>query len=126
MQTTRGDVLVAPESFPTRDILVNAIGLPSARITNIKWSRNEQYEVERWFNERTQELRFRYIAARKDRDRERMQMIKTKWNNLQRAKVNMRHMFGKDATALKIQPLLNLYKAPKPTAPTRDPYIRGV
>ena len=109
---TNGDVVVDPREIDASALLMNALGIPSTQINNIKWTRGQQYELTKYFSEESGRIRREYIDAKNNKDRERAKELRDEFRDLQKQKKRVRPFFGKDRRALRTQPISDLMKSP--------------
>ena len=108
-----GDVVLDPRDTNAWSLLVNAIGLPSSQINQLKWTRGQQYELTQWFGNESGRIRRDYIDAYRSRDREAMSELRDEWRELQASKDRVRPFFSGSTRVLRRQPLSDLLSAPR-------------
>lgn len=109
---TNGDVMVGPEDVSGFSLALDAIGMPSAELKRISWMRGQQYEITKFYGDRTKQLTREYVAAYKSDDVDAMSDIRDQWSALQEGKAKLRGAFNDQGDALKVQSLSTLLKAP--------------
>ena len=108
-----GDVVVDPREIDAFSLLVNAMGIPSTEIQEIKWTRGQQYELEQYFSKESGKIRKAYIKANKARDRQGMKNLREEWRELQDAKDRVRPFFNDTRGVLNRQSVSDLLRAPR-------------
>jgi len=108
-----GDVIVDPREIDAFSLLVNAMGIPSTEIQEIKWTRGQQYELEQYFSKESGKIRKAYIKANKARDRQGMKNLREEWRELQDAKDRVRPFFNDTRGVLNRQSVSDLLRAPR-------------
>ena len=108
-----GDVIVDPREIDAFSLLVNAMGIPSTEIQEIKWTRGQQYELEQYFSKESGKIRKKYIKANKARDRQGMKNLREEWRELQDAKDRVRPFFNDTRGVLNRQSVSDLLRAPR-------------
>ena len=108
-----GDVLVDPRQFDAWDLISNAMGLPSTKINQIKFTVGQQYEMEQWFGKESGRIKREYGDARLARDRETQRALRDEFRELQRAKDRVRPFFNGSNDVLKKQSVSSLNSAIK-------------
>jgi len=114
--TGGGELLADPLRFDMYSLLVNATGIPSTQVNQIKWTRGQQYELEEWFGKKSSEIRRDYIKAQKNKDQAGMREAREEWRELQNAKDRVRPFFNDAKSALKRQPVSTLLRSPRDRA----------
>lgn len=112
MTFKNGEEMLDPRSIDMTSLLVNALGIPSNEISKLRWTRGQQFELKKYFTERTGELNDAYHRAYRKKDREKMNSLKDEWRELQKAKRRVRPFFNGEPSALKPAPLSNLMRLP--------------
>lgn len=108
-----GDVIVKPEDISEFGLLLNALGLPSTMIMEMKRENAQHYEVSKFFDDRSGEIKREYMKAAKDKDTEEMSDLRKQWMELQAAKDRQRKLLGGNRDFLKRQDLSTLLKYPE-------------
>ena len=111
-----GDVMFKPDDISTMAITLQAIGMPSTDIKHMDWLKNQQYEIKKFYKDRTHEIEHEYEAAHDAGDTEKLAELRDQWTELQLGKDDMRKWFGDAHTELKRQPLVDLLKFPQAKA----------
>lgn len=111
MTFTNGETMLDPRNIDIYNLMRNAIGLPDNEIQQIKWTRGQQIEIEKYFSERSSELTNDFNQAFRERDTDRMAEIRFEWRDLQRAKNRVRPFFNNAPNVLQPQPLDTLIKS---------------
>jgi hypothetical protein len=99
-----GDVVMSPEDISFLDMLSVAIGLPSNKITDRQFIQGVSIETDRFYKDRTGEIKRDYVKAVNAKDTASMAKARQEWVELQNVK---------DKQKLKRQPLSDLLKAPQ-------------
>jgi hypothetical protein len=99
-----GDVVMSPEDISFLDMLSVAIGLPSNKITDRQFVQGVAIETDRFYKDRTGEIKRDYVKAVNAKDTASMAKARQEWVELQNVK---------DKQKLKRQPLSDLLKAPQ-------------
>lgn len=113
METRAGIELRDPTDFDMFDFLSNAMGLPSTEINQIRWTRGQQIEMEKWFTSRSGSIRRDYLEAYDARDRAGMAEARDAFRELNAARDRVRPFFNNSSQVLRRQPLSNLLSAPR-------------
>ena len=111
-----GDVMFKPEDINGMALALDALGLPSAELKRMEWVRSQQYEIGRFYVDRTKQIQREYAKAAKDGDSDEMLELREEWQALQDGKDRVRQYFNDADDALKRQPLSTLLKYPKAAA----------
>jgi len=111
-----GDVVLDPRDTNAWSLLVNAIGLPSSQINQLKWTRGQQYELTQWFGNESGRIRREYVDAYRNRDRQAMADLRDEWRELQASKDRVRPFFNGSNRVLRKQPLSDLIRSPREQA----------
>jgi hypothetical protein len=98
-----GDQVISPEEFNFFQSFAQAVGFNTTKMQEIRRTRQDIFEYEKYFRERTTQIRKDYVEARKSNDFTAMEQAKQNWQNLQAAKLRVN---------MKPSPLGNLYLAP--------------
>jgi hypothetical protein len=117
-----GDIVVDPREISAGSLLLNAMGLPSSKINDIKWTRGQQYELDQYFSKQSGSLRKQYIKAHRSRDTAKMRELRGEWKDLQDAKDRVRPFYNNERGTLKRQNVLVLIKAPRKQSKREDKY----
>jgi hypothetical protein len=99
-----GDVVMKPDEIDFLDMLSVAIGLPSNKITDRQFVQGVAIETDKFYKDRTSEIKRDYVKAVKEKDTAGMAEARKEWMDLQNAKVKQK---------LQRQPLSDLMKAPQ-------------
>mgnify|MGYP007019853586 FL=1 len=99
----RGDQLLSPEEISTFDTIAQALGFETTKLQELRRKRNDLWEFEKYFSDRSAELKRRYTRAFRDNNRNEMARLRDEWRSLQ----NARRRVG-----FKVQPLSQLTRAP--------------
>lgn len=108
-----GDVMFKPDDINGAVLALDALGLPSSQMKNMEWLRSQQYQIGKFYNDRSKAIERDYLKAFKDGDTDAMMEARESWMSLQAGKDEMRHWFGDSAEELKRQPLSTLLKYPQ-------------
>ena len=111
-----GDVMFTPDDISGLSLAMDALGMPSTELKRMDWLRSQQYEIKRFYTDRTKEIQRDYYVASKEGDTDKMSDLREDWSNLQEGKDNLRQYFGDRHDELKRQPLANLLKYPATAA----------
>ncbi len=106
-----GTVVSKPKNFDTIPLIANALGIPVNQVSNLKWTRGEQYEIKEYFTRRQQEITSEHKRASKAKDQKARRKAEQDWYKLQDAKDNTRPFFNNTPSALKRTPITVLLKA---------------
>ena len=120
-----GDVMFKPEDINGAVLALDALGLPSSQMKNMEWLRSQQYEIGKFYSDRSKAIERDYLRAIKDGDTDAMQEAREAWMSLQAGKDEMRHWFGDSAEELKRQPLSTLIKYPQTVAKRETKLQKG-
>jgi hypothetical protein len=112
MTTKAGTVVVDPREFDLSSLLINAMGLPSTQVNELKWTKGQQYELEQYFSKQSSKIRKQYIEATRGRDRDAQAELRDEFKELQKAKKRVRPFFNNVPGVLQPQSLMTLLKAP--------------
>ena len=99
-----GDVVMKPDEISFLDMLSVAIGLPSNKITDRQFVQGVAIETDKFYKEKTGEIKRDYVKAVKEKDTAGMAKARQEWVELQNAKARQK---------LQRQPLSDLMKAPQ-------------
>jgi hypothetical protein len=110
---TNGDVAVDPRQLDVSALLVNALGIPSTQINKIKWTRGQQYELKKYFDEESGRIRNEYLDARSSDNSKAASQAMDEFRDLQKQKDRVRPFFGNDYKALKRQSVSDLIRSPR-------------
>jgi hypothetical protein len=116
--TSSGQLLLDPRAFNVYSLLLNATGIPSTDIQNVKWTRGQQYELEQWFGGESSRIRKEYVEAARSRNNDDLNRLREEWRDLQDAKDRVRPFFNNSPNALRRQPVSDLMRAPQERART--------
>lgn len=111
-QLKNGDVMFKPEDVNGMAMAMDALGVPSSQMTDMKWLRSQQYEVTQFYQQKSKQLEHDYVEAYRDGDVEKQGELRKAWTELQNGKDELRHWFGDSHESLKRQPLSTLIRAP--------------
>ena len=104
-----GDVMFKPEDINGLALVMDGLGMSTSGMKRMEWVRSQQYEIGRFYADRTREIQQKYADAEPS---ERAELIE-EWLSLQQGKDNMRKFFGDSSDSLKRQPVSNLIKYAK-------------
>jgi hypothetical protein len=110
MTFTNGEVMLSDDKIELGQILRNTFGVPDAEISKLKWTRSQQYEIEKFYTDRQTELRSEYANAQRDKDRAAKKKLRQEWINLQRSKKKLRSFFNYASTTMDPKPVTDLAK----------------
>jgi hypothetical protein len=108
-----GDVMFKPEDVTGFQLAMDALGMKSPDMKQMEWTRGQQYEIKRFYIDRTKEIQREYVQAYKAKDSTAMAEARKEWMELQDGKDRMRQYFGDSNAELKRQPLSTLLKYPQ-------------
>ena len=83
-----------PRDIDVSELLLNAVGLPPSDIAKLKWTRGQQFELQKYFNDESTKLRNAYVKANKNRDQEKKAELRAEWRDLQKQKAKVRPFFN--------------------------------
>jgi hypothetical protein len=98
----RGDVLLSADEINFLEATLTGLGLPTTDITKQQFKRGVQIEAEKFYSERTTEMKREYAKAAADNDTQRMNELRQEWMDIQ----EKRKKYGQPR-----QPLSDLLKA---------------
>jgi len=107
---SNGNVVFDPRDIDVSELLLNAVGLPPSDIAKLKWTRGQQFELQRYFNDESTKLRNAYVKANKNRDQDKKAELRAEWRDLQKQKAKVRPFFNNAPGILKAQPVSNLVR----------------
>jgi len=99
-----GDVVLSADDISTLDAMSQALGLPTNKITDKQFIMSSEFKADKFYSERTTELKTEYTQAFRKGDTEEMGDIRRKWEDTQLARVR---------NGLKRQPISELFRAPQ-------------
>lgn len=120
-----GDVMFKPDDINGAVLALDALGLPSSQMKNMEWLRSQQYQIGKFYNDRSKAIERDYLKAFKDGDTDAMMEARESWMSLQAGKDEMRHWFGDSAEELKRQPLSTLLKYPQTVSKRESKLQKG-
>lgn len=112
-----GDVVIKPEDISFLDMLSVAIGLPSNKITDRTFVQGAAIDTEKFYKDRTGEIKRDYIKAANAKDNAGMAKARQEWLEMQDAKRK---------NGIKVQPLSDLLKAPQEQKTREAGVVGGV
>ena len=115
--TMRGDVLTQPIDLNAVEALWGTLGLAPISRVNRQFARNEFYKDQKFYQDRASDIKRAYTEASKDRDTNTMTALKLEWKGLQTAR---------RARGFKVQPVLDLVKAPREQAKREKQTVGGI
>lgn len=98
-----GDVLLKPEELSEWDKALTAVGLPSAKVSDVQDARAYVMDQQNAFSDRVTLLNRRYLNASREGDTDEMAKIRADWTKMNEAKV---------AAGLRPSPMTNLVRGP--------------
>jgi hypothetical protein len=110
--TRNGDIVADSSQFNKVTLIANALGIPAADVSKIKWTYGQQFELKEYFGKEQQSIRERYLKARKAGDDKKVELIKDEWRDLQDDKDRVRPFFNDYYKALKRTSIKSLIMAP--------------
>jgi hypothetical protein len=111
-----GDVMFKPDDVNGLWLALDSIGLKSTEMQRMEWLRGQQYEIKKFYSDRTTEIEHDYKSALKDGDSDKAGELRQEWQDLQTGKDHLRQYFGDSHNELKRQPLSTLLKYPATAA----------
>ena len=99
-----GDVVLSADDISTLDAMSQALGLPTNKITDKQFIMSSEFKADKFYSERTTELKTEYTQAFRKGDTEEMGDIRQQWEDTQLARVR---------NGLKRQPISELFRAPQ-------------
>jgi hypothetical protein len=111
-----GDIMVKPEDITGFQLAMDAVGVKSPEMRKMDWFKNQQYEIKRFYIDRTKEVQQEYAEAVKSGDNDAIGEARDHWLDLQAGKDNLRMYFNDSSDELKKQPLSTLLKYPQTQA----------
>jgi hypothetical protein len=111
-----GDIMVKPEDITGFQLAMDAVGVKSPEMRKMDWFKNQQYEIKRFYIDRTKEVQQDYAEAVKSGDTDTIGEARDNWLDLQAGKDNLRMYFNDSSDELKKQPLSTLLKYPQTQA----------
>ena len=120
-----GDVMFKPDDINGAVLALDALGLPSSQMKNMEWLRSQQYQIGKFYNDRSKAIERDYLKAFKDGDTDAMMEARESWMSLQAGKDEMRHWFGDSSDELKRQPLSTLLKYPQTVSKRESKLQKG-
>jgi hypothetical protein len=117
-----GEPIASPDNFSTKALMLNALGIPTSEIGNLKWTRSEQFQITEYFSKVQTQLRKDYANAKRAQDKKKMAKIKAEFLTLQKRKDGLRPFFNNARSAIPRTPLSSLYLAPLKQAKTAYEY----
>jgi hypothetical protein len=121
-----GDVMVKPEDISTFQMLTDSLGLKSVDTRRLDWIKNQHWEIDQFYSERTKAIQRGYAEAVKEGDTEAMAEAREDWAALQDGKDRLRYLYNDSLTELKRQPLSNLLKYPQTKAKREEKLQRSI
>jgi hypothetical protein len=112
-----GEVILAPEDITFFDAFMQGIGLPTNTITDRQYINRTEIEYERFYSERTSDIKRDYINAYKKGDSEGMEEARMKWMEMQDSR---------RANGFKVQPMSDLFRAPRNAAKREVKTVRSL
>lgn len=98
-----GDVIMSPEEITFFDAFMQGVGLPTNTITDRQYINRTEIQYEKFYDERTSDIKRDYISAYKSGDSEAMEKARTQWMEMQESR---------QANGFKRQPMSDLFRAP--------------
>lgn len=99
-----GDLVISPEEFSLLDSTLQGLGFTSTAMANVRRKRQEMYQYDKYFTERTTEIRRDFVEAQRAGDSSGIEAAKSEWQALQSAKKRV---------GMKPSAVANLRSAPK-------------
>jgi hypothetical protein len=98
-----GDVVLKPDEISMLDAAFQAVGLPTNTITDRQFTQKVVKEFDKYYAERTTEIKGDYVKASRSGDSAAMSEARDEWVKLQESRI---------ANGYKRQPYSELYRAP--------------
>jgi hypothetical protein len=98
-----GDVVLKPDEISMLDAAFQAVGLPTNTITDRQFTQKVAKEFDKYYAERTTEIKGDYVKASRSGDSAAMSDARDEWVKLQESRI---------ANGYKRQPYSELYRAP--------------
>jgi len=117
MTQKNGDMVIGPEDISAFDGVMQAAGLPTSKITDRAYIQQVKYNSDKFFKERTTQIKHAYTQAVKDNDFAGMADARQDWADTNASRV---------AHGYTPQPLSNLLKAPSDQAKREKSSVGGV
>jgi hypothetical protein len=111
------DVSLSPDEISTADAVLQALGLPTTKLTERQFRVGVSIKTEEFFDKKTASIKRDYVKAYKDNDVEKIAEARDAWKRIQDSRV---------ASGFKRQPLSNLLKAPQEQAKRERQTVGGV
>ena len=115
--TMRGDVLTQPIDLGAVEALWGTLGLAPISRVNRQFARNQFYKDEKFYQDRASDIKRAYTDASKSKDTGAMDALKLEWKGLQAARRER---------GFKVQPVLDLVKAPREQAKREKQTVGGI
>jgi len=112
-----GDVVLSADDIGVLDVMSQALGLPTNTITDKQFVRNAEYQFDKFYKERSTDLKTDYVKAFREGDSETMAEIRQKWEQTQIARVR---------NGEKRQPISELFRAPQEQTKRQNAIKGGV
>jgi hypothetical protein len=112
-----GDVVLKPDEISMVDAAFQAVGLPTNTITDRQFTQKVVKEFDKYYAERTTEIKGDYVKASRSGDSAAMSEARDEWVKLQESRV---------ANGYKRQPYSELYRAPMEALKRERNTIGGV
>ena len=112
-----GDLVMKPEEVSLLDAAFQAVGLPTAPITDRQYTQRVVMEFDKFYAARSSDIKSSYVQASRNSDSEGMGEARTDWEKLQ---------VSRAANGYKRQPMSDLYKAPAAAAKRERGVVGGV
>ena len=81
-----GDLVMSPEEFTYFDSVLQTLGFTTSQMKDIKRRRQDVYEFDKYFEQRTTQIRRQYAEAKRGGDTGTMADIRRDWQALQQSK----------------------------------------
>lgn len=98
------DVVIRPDEIHLGDVMFQALGLPTTKLTERQRREGDVIEMEKYYRERTGDMKRAYAKAYRNGDGERLTELREEWGEVRAAM---------QRNGLKPQPLSSLLKAPQ-------------
>jgi hypothetical protein len=112
-----GDVLTQPIDMGAVEALWGTLGLAPISRVNRMFARDQFYKDEKFYQERASDIKRAYTDASKSKDNGAMTALKLEWKGLQAARRER---------GFKVQPVLDLVKAPREQAKREKQTVGGI
>jgi len=117
MSQRNGDTVMSADDIGTLDILSQAVGLPTNKLTDRMTLANTQYNADKFYKDRTSQLKREYADAVRANNPDAIREVREDWMRTQEARVRLGYPR---------QPMSELLKAPQARAKRESEVVAGV